>query len=304
MTPPAPSAVWRLATAPGRQEPITAGQAQLTIVAPEVSGEPANLNQFRLALIVSVVEAALRDQGTQVVRRDGVGAESSDLTILLDGAEHPATLGPALTVAGLLIDGRPPGERHPLPTLAEALARPGGAAALRYFGLTAHYQQQWCFTWNGLIGASCALRALTRLIAELAAADEPTDVSTAGLALRRRFDAALADDLDTPSALAVVWQAARVGLSAGERRRLLLEFDGVLGLGLEAAAQAVDAELPAEAQRLIEQRDGARRDRDWARSDELRAALAALGVEAQDSPQGSVYRRAETAIDTFDTGGT
>ena len=304
MTPPAPSAVLRLATAQGRQEPITAGQAQLTIVAPEVSGEPADLSQFRLTLVVSVVEAALGDQGTLVRRQTGVGAESTDLTILLDGAEPPKTSGTALTVGGLLIDGRPPGERQPLPALAEVLTRPGGAAALRYFGLTAHYQQQWCFTWNGLIGASCALRALTRLIGELAAADEPTDLSTAGLALRRRFDAALADDLDTPGALGVVWQTARAGLSAGERRRLLLEFDGVLGLGLEAAAQSLDAELPAEAQRLIEQRDGARRDRDWARSDELRAALAALGIEAQDSPQGSVYRRVATPASTFDTGGT
>jgi hypothetical protein len=294
----------RLVTAHGQQEPIPARPSQLTIVAPEVSGEPADLNQFRLTLVASVVEAALRDQGTLVRRQSSVSAESTDLTIVLDGAERPATSDTALTVAGLLIDGRPPGERQPLPALAEALTRPGGAAALRYFGLTAHYRQQWCFSWNGLIGATCALRALTRQVAELAAANEPTDLSTAGLALRRRFDAALADDLDTPGALGVVWQAARAGLSAGERRRLLLEFDGVLGLGLEAAARAVDAELPAEAQRLIEQRDGARRDRDWARSDELRAALAALGVEAQDSPQGSVYRRAATAAGTFDTGGT
>jgi hypothetical protein len=294
----------RLATADGRDKLLATGQAQLTIATPEVNGEPTDLSQFRLALVVSVIEAALRDQGTQVRLHTNVDAAPADLTVVLDGAERPAGPDTCLTVAGVLVDGRRAAERDPLPALEEALTRSAGAPALRYFGLTAHYQQRWCFSWNGLIGASYALQSLARQIGELASADEPTDLSIDGIALRRRFDAALADDLDTPGALSVVWQTARARLSDGERRRLLLEFDGVLGLGLDTAARAVDLELPAEAQPLIEQRDSARRDRDWARSDELRAALAALGVEAQDSPQGSVYRRAATPAGSFDTGGT
>src|SRR4029078_9892075 len=102
MKPPSPSTVLRLGTAHGRQEPIAARQAQLTIVAPEVNGEPVDLNQFRLTLVVSLVEAALRDQGMQVRRQTDIGAESTDLAILLDGAERPVTPGASLAVAGLL----------------------------------------------------------------------------------------------------------------------------------------------------------------------------------------------------------
>ena len=85
--------------------------------------------------------------------------------------------------------------------------------------------------------------------------------------------------------------AKLVSSPAAERRSLLLEVDAVLDLGLAEAATPVEEALPAAAEALIEQRAAARSARNWAESDALRDRLAALGVESQDGPAGSVYRR-------------
>jgi hypothetical protein len=253
------------------------------------AAEPDDLAAYRLALLASVAEAVLRDQGSAVRRQAGAGAGTADLTLLLETGSESHPTGPCLAVAGLLVDGR---DGEPLPELEQAQARAGTPAALRYFGLTAHYRAPWCFSWSGLAAAGCAYEALGRQAAELAGATTAGPLSSAGQALQERFAAALATDLDTPTALGILWQVLRAPLAAGERLQLLLEFDRALGLGLAEAAKPPEEALPAEAAALIEERTAARRDRDFARSDALRAQLAALGIETQDTPQGSTYRRA------------
>ena len=116
-------------------------------------------------------------------------------------------------------------------------------------------------------------------------------LSHSATALRDELLTALGTELDTRAALEVLWRMLRADLPATERRALLIEIDGLLGFGLTAYARPPAEALPPEALRLIEQRDAARRERQWARSDELRAELLTLGVESQDSRDGSVYLR-------------
>jgi cysteinyl-tRNA synthetase len=126
-------------------------------------------------------------------------------------------------------------------------------------------------------------------------AHEPVaPLTVEGRALHERFAAALDDDLDLPVALAVVREIARAPLPDDERRWLLLDADLVLGLDLDRVWEAAAAtdDLPAGAAELIEARAGARAARDWARSDELRDALAALGVDVVDGPGGQVVSAA------------
>jgi cysteinyl-tRNA synthetase len=79
--------------------------------------------------------------------------------------------------------------------------------------------------------------------------------------------------------------AAAADLTAAQRRALLLDFDRVLGLSLDApVADAVP--LPDGAAQLLERRAAARAARDFAASDALRDELAALGVEVRDTPDG------------------
>lgn len=86
-----------------------------------------------------------------------------------------------------------------------------------------------------------------------------------------------------PTAIAV---AGDYELSPAARRALLLDFDRVLGLGLDAPAEPPSRELPAGAAELLERRAAARVARDYALSDALRDELAALGVNVRDTQQG------------------
>ncbi len=123
-------------------------------------------------------------------------------------------------------------------------------------------------------------------------------LSPAGRALHDRFVAALDDDLDLPTALAVVRETLRADLPDDERRWLVLDADLVLGLDLHlasaaspATAEGPPAGLGEREQALLAERDAARAARDWARADALRDELAAAGIELVDGPAGTTWRR-------------
>jgi cysteinyl-tRNA synthetase len=104
---------------------------------------------------------------------------------------------------------------------------------------------------------------------------------------RARFVDAIADDLGMPAALALAHTVASADdLVPAQKRALLLDFDRVLGLSLDAPAEPESGELPDGAAQLLERRAAARADRDFATSDALRDELAALGVEVRDTPSG------------------
>ncbi len=124
-------------------------------------------------------------------------------------------------------------------------------------------------------------------------------LSEGGRRIHDRFVAAIDDDLDLPTALAVIREAVRSDLPPDERRWLVLDADLVLGLDLDRAWASAGAtgtgvggdELPDGAAALLEARTEARAAREWARADELRDALAALGVDVVDRPDGTTWRR-------------
>ncbi len=170
--------------------------------------------------------------------------------------------------------------------------------AFRYFLLQAHYRQQQEFTIDSVIAAGTALR---RLVHHAVVAREETggDVSGDDPARnepwRERFWAALADDLDSPAALAVVSRVAKsTELTAADRWSLLADFDRALGFGL---AEALDPERagdePAHPAHvlLLAERDQARVTRDFATADRIRDELAAQGLDVVDTPDGPILRR-------------
>ncbi len=163
--------------------------------------------------------------------------------------------------------------------------------AFRYLALTAHYRSKLDFTEDAMHAATSGLRRLRRAVAE--GASEGTDVDLAAepaADYRNRFVEAISEDLGMPAALAVAHAVAGTAdLSAAARRALLLDFDRVLGLSLDAPAEEVAGELPAGAAELLERRAVARADRDFATSDALRDELAALGVDVRDTPDGQAW---------------
>ena len=162
--------------------------------------------------------------------------------------------------------------------------------AYRYFLLQAHYRQMQRFSFEELEAAETGYRRLLAHAAEVAdAAGEPDAARIAPFAERAR--AALRDDLNTPRALAVVWEAARSAeLGPADRRALFAGFDAVLGLGLRGARR-VEAESDPRIDALLAEREAARRARDFARADRIRGQLAQEGIEIEDTQQGPRWRR-------------
>lgn len=175
------------------------------------------------------------------------------------------------------------------------LVREHPPEALRYALLSAHYRQplEWS---DALIEQS--IRTLDRLYGTLR---DLADVE-ATAAIPDSIEAALADDLNTPQALAEVARIAgdaRKSTDSDERRRLKSELLGTgLALGLlqqspEAwFARGASGDDDARIQALVDERNGAKKARDFARADAIRKQLADEGILLEDTPQGVRWKRA------------
>jgi cysteinyl-tRNA synthetase len=156
--------------------------------------------------------------------------------------------------------------------------------AYRYLCLTAHYRSDLKFTWESLDSATVALGRLRQAVYAAPAGGAADDAALL------RFREELCHDLNSPKALAVLWNVVRANLSAETRRATLLAMDEVLGLDLAGWAP-VDAPVPEDIQAMLAERDAARADRNWGRADELRDRIHAAGYEIEDGHGGSRARR-------------
>lgn len=153
--------------------------------------------------------------------------------------------------------------------------------AYRYFLLSAHYRKQLSFSWDALQAAQNGLQNLRKKIAEI-----PDHVAK-DQHHSELFLEAINDDLNMPEALAVVWNGVKEGTLSIET---IIHFDKVLGLNLHQAK--VEAEtIPAEIQKLLDERVTARDDKNWSRSDELRDQIIAGGYELEDTKDGQKIKR-------------
>jgi cysteinyl-tRNA synthetase len=195
----------------------------------------------------------------------------------------------------LLVDGgkmsKSLGNTYTLDTLEQ---RGYSSLAYRYFCLTGHYRSKLNFTWDALAGAETGLQRLRGLRATLramggaATGELPAELRD----LQATFWTALRDDLNAPKALAIAWDVARGTSDPAYRVALLDEYDRVLGLDLHIGPpQPRQEELPADIAALIDERETARKQRDWARADELRALLLARGYKIDDTPQGPQWTK-------------
>ncbi len=154
----------------------------------------------------------------------------------------------------------------------------------RYLVLGAHYRTQLNFTFEALTAAQNALNRLRETV-------RGWDAPEGGIEeFEDRFNAALADDLNTPQALAVMWEMVDSAHPTGARAKSLLRFDEVLGLGLDLYI-SIPLEVPENVQILVREREQARGDKDWGLSDELREKITGLGYTVEDTDSGSVVKQ-------------
>ena len=172
--------------------------------------------------------------------------------------------------------------------------------AYRLFCLQSHYRKALTFSWDNLQNAQGAYDKLIRRVAALTNSGEADPAGEA--AFRAKFREALDNDLNTSLAVTAVYDVLKSHLSDASKRALIADFDQVLGLRLlehaaalrEETAQPEAGALSGEDQAiqdLVDRRAAAKKAKDFATADALRAQLADMGVEVTDTPQGPVWRR-------------
>ncbi len=172
--------------------------------------------------------------------------------------------------------------------------------AYRYFCLTAKYRHQLNYTEEGIEAAARALENLYDFCyraAQLPPPDGREDQSWQQPYVDK-FVSSINDDLNMPGALAAVWELIAEANRRGQPAAILptlYDWDRVLGLQLrERTEQRLNETLPPHLQALFDERVEARKRRDFARADALREQLRQAGIEVEDTPHGTIWRKVET----------
>lgn len=187
-------------------------------------------------------------------------------------------------------------------TFRDLKAKGYSAAGIRYFLLSVPYNKQINLNFDVLAGAEKTVAGLRDFRARLKEAKTEPGMNEAlhDVALRaaEEFEAGMDDDLNTSVALAVVHNLSREVNTALARKKvneenkqellaLLKRIDTVLNIFGAESTEMLDSEI----QSLIDERQEARRRRDFGRSDEIRDELASRGIILEDTKDGVRWRR-------------
>jgi cysteinyl-tRNA synthetase len=187
-------------------------------------------------------------------------------------------------------------------TFRDVTAKGYSAGAIRYFLLSVPYNKQINFTFDALAGAEKTVASLRDFKARLSEAKTAAGINetlhAATLEAAREFEEGMDDDLNTSVALAVVHDLSRVVNTALARKKvqednkvelleLLNRFDTVLNIFGDEQREMLDSEI----QSMIDERQEARRRRDFGRADEIRIELANRGIILEDTKDGVRWKR-------------
>ena len=147
---------------------------------------------------------------------------------------------------------------------------------LRYFYLTKHYKQKFNFSWENLDAAKNSLKRLRNIVSDL----KNDGINSKYL---KEFENAMNDDLNTPEALQVLWKLVRDEKAKG-KLETIKKMDEVFGLDL---LKIEKIKIPKEILELVKEREKARKEKDWKKSDLLRIEIHKKGYSVDDTEHGS-----------------
>lgn len=187
--------------------------------------------------------------------------------LTVDGVKMSKSLGNFYTIEDLIKKGYDP-------------------IALRYFYLMAHYKKPLNFTWEALTAAQNALEKLKNQVQNLKSESDRNALSEEKLSqideFRTKFQAAIADDLNMPQALAVVWAMLKSNIPSSDKYDLAMSFDEVLGLGLSQSPNT-KLQVSPEITKLLKERKLLRKLKKYAEADKIRDQLEKLGYTVSDA---------------------
>lgn len=159
----------------------------------------------------------------------------------------------------------------------------------RMFNYTSNYRAQINFTFEAMEAAKVALGRLRD--GYLRHAEGTEDVSDDEIkSYEEKFLEAINDDLNMPVAMSVVWDVVKNPNKSKKLQNLLLKFDEVLGLNLKDYKKEENV-LPEEIVKLVNERNEARANKNWAESDRIRDLLIEKGYTVKDSKEGTIIEK-------------
>ena len=162
----------------------------------------------------------------------------------------------------------------------------------RLFCLQSHYRKPLEFSYEVLDNMTTAYNKLIKKIGELKADDSVDEEAFAGF--RNKFEDAICSDLNTSSAITVIYDVLRSDINDMTKLELIKSFDEVLSLDLlkdhgNDKESSVDSELKEYILAKIEERKAAKKEKDFAKADAIRDELAAKGIQIKDTREGTVW---------------
>ncbi len=151
----------------------------------------------------------------------------------------------------------------------------------KYFCYTSHYRNKLNFTWDAIEASNKSLMKLRESYRRHLEGNEDVEDDVI-LDYKNRFLKAINDDLNMPLAMGIVWEVAKNEKKSKKFAELLLEFDRVLGLKIDKKD-----DIPEEVLKLVEERNVARKEKNWQKSDELRDKIQEYGYRIEDSKEGT-----------------
>ncbi len=199
-----------------------------------------------------------------------------------------------LHCAHLLVDGQKMskslGNFYTLPNLLE---KGYTGREIRYALMRVHYRAPLNFTWKGMEEARQALTRIDEWLMRLrATAAKKIDKGKTGMQLGTQFEEALDDDLNISAALGFLFESIRETNRAMDQNEMdaatanaWLDWWKRINTVLDLEPET-EVGVPAEVAQLAKDRENARREKNWKRSDQLRERISALGWEVRDTKDG------------------
>ncbi len=162
----------------------------------------------------------------------------------------------------------------------------------RLFCLQSHYRKPLEFSYEVLDNMTTAYNKLIKKIGELKSDGSVDEEAFAGY--RNKFEDAICSDLNTSSAITVIYDVLRSDINDVTKLELIKSFDEVLSLDLlkdhgNDKESSVDSELKEYILAKIEERKAAKKEKDFAKADAIRDELAAKGIQIKDTREGTVW---------------
>jgi len=168
-------------------------------------------------------------------------------------------------------------------TLPDLVKQGYDPLVFRFLVITSHYRNKLNFSKPALDGAQNSLNKLRELFEQRAHGGRILENR------RKAFMLALGDDLNMPEAMKIVWEVAKSDENLADKQVTILDFDRVLGLNLKNFRLPI---IPHDIINLANQREKARKNEDWAKSDELRQEIETQGYQILDTDSGPTIRKA------------